>query len=195
MRQSWRDLLFAHWPVDPGSVRLPAGLELDLYDGSAWMTMTPHWIRVERVASMRELSIRTYVRDGGVYFTALWTDNPRALRVARLLYRIAYERLPISLVREGDTVTFASPMLRARYGPEGDERIAREGLEEWLVERPWLFVSDSGNTYRCEARGPRWRLRDAWAELDPTPLIPSDTVSLGWCERHDVRLGRLERVA
>src|SRR5215212_5754497 len=144
MHQSWRDPLFAHWPVDPGSLRLPAGLELDTFDGSAWLTVTPHWIRVSRVVRMNEVSFRTYVRGGGVYFTQLWTDNALAVRVARRWFQVYYEHAPVKLLRRGDTVTFTSPVLHARYGPRGAERSATGGLEEWLVERPRLYVANEG---------------------------------------------------
>ena len=43
MTQTWHDLLFAHWPVDPGSIRakLPQAFELDLFDGRAWVGVVP----------------------------------------------------------------------------------------------------------------------------------------------------------
>jgi uncharacterized protein YqjF (DUF2071 family) len=39
MRQTWSDLLFAHWPIPPQRLRpkLPPGLTLDLYNGEAWI--------------------------------------------------------------------------------------------------------------------------------------------------------------
>jgi uncharacterized protein YqjF (DUF2071 family) len=37
LRQSWRDVAFLHWRVDPELLQrhLPQGLEVDLVDGSA----------------------------------------------------------------------------------------------------------------------------------------------------------------
>lgn len=37
--QRWRELLFMHWAVPPEVMRplLPAGMELDLWDGQAWV--------------------------------------------------------------------------------------------------------------------------------------------------------------
>lgn len=39
MRQTWNDVLFAHWPVDPSILRdkVPSVLELDTYNGMAWI--------------------------------------------------------------------------------------------------------------------------------------------------------------
>src|SRR3954453_9623045 len=43
MGQTWRDLLFAHWRVDPAELErfVPHGLRLDLHDGAAWLGVTP----------------------------------------------------------------------------------------------------------------------------------------------------------
>ena len=43
MAQTWRDLLFAHWTLPPEAVAriLPAALELDTFDGRAWIGITP----------------------------------------------------------------------------------------------------------------------------------------------------------
>ena len=39
----WHDLLFAHWPIHAGVLRplVPAGLELDTFDGAAWLGVVP----------------------------------------------------------------------------------------------------------------------------------------------------------
>ena len=88
MAQRWNDLLFAHWPVPAPMLdgRLPAGLEVDRYDGSAWLGVVP--FSMDRVRSriagglelgvpgakaFPELNLRTYVRSrrtglGGGYF-------------------------------------------------------------------------------------------------------------------------------
>src|SRR6266567_4427034 len=46
MRQSWRDLTFLHWRSDPSAIRplVPAELQLDLYDGAAWVGLVPFLI-------------------------------------------------------------------------------------------------------------------------------------------------------
>lgn len=41
MHQAWKDLLFAHWPVQPEAL---APLPLDLYEGRAWITVVPFWM-------------------------------------------------------------------------------------------------------------------------------------------------------
>jgi len=43
MGQTWRNLLFAHWRVPHDALRphVPPLLELEQFDGSAWLGLTP----------------------------------------------------------------------------------------------------------------------------------------------------------
>ena len=43
MRMRWSELLFAHWAVEPEVLRpfIPAGLELELFEGRAWIGLVP----------------------------------------------------------------------------------------------------------------------------------------------------------
>ena len=46
MTQSWHHLLFAHWAVPPSLIarQLPSGLQIDLFDGRAWIAVVPFWM-------------------------------------------------------------------------------------------------------------------------------------------------------
>jgi uncharacterized protein len=104
MTQTWNDLLFAHWSVDPARMRrlVPEALTLDLYQGSAWISIVPFWIRNLRppgvpalpiLSHFAELNVRTYVTYGekpGVYFFSLDAANLSAVWAARLFYRLPY---------------------------------------------------------------------------------------------------------
>ena len=76
MTQSWHDLLFAHWPLDPDALRdsVPAELPLDLFDGRAWLGVIPfHMTNVAPrgvpwlpfASAFPELNVRTYVTRRG----------------------------------------------------------------------------------------------------------------------------------
>jgi uncharacterized protein YqjF (DUF2071 family) len=43
MAQDWEDLLFAHWPVPVEVLQwlVPSGLELDTFEGQAWIGIVP----------------------------------------------------------------------------------------------------------------------------------------------------------
>ena len=76
MFQRWHDLLFAHWPIEPERMRalVPAALELDLFDGQAWLAVVPFRMSAIRLrglppvpgtSAFEELNVRTYVKAGG----------------------------------------------------------------------------------------------------------------------------------
>jgi uncharacterized protein YqjF (DUF2071 family) len=73
MFQRWNDLLFAHWALEPGQVRplVPSELELDLFDGRAWVGIIPFWMSNVHLhglpalpgsGTFPEMNLRTYVR-------------------------------------------------------------------------------------------------------------------------------------
>src|SRR5882762_9294360 len=43
MHQSWGKLLFIHWRIDAEALRpsIPSKLEIDTFDGSAWIAIAP----------------------------------------------------------------------------------------------------------------------------------------------------------
>jgi uncharacterized protein len=45
--QTWEDLLFAHWRVDSEDLRphVPKGLPVGVFEGSAWLGITPFRIK------------------------------------------------------------------------------------------------------------------------------------------------------
>jgi uncharacterized protein YqjF (DUF2071 family) len=85
MRQTWHDLLFAHWPLPPALMRplVPAPLMIDTFDGQSWAGVIPfHMSRIRGrglpplpgLSRFPELNVRTYVSHGGkagVYFFSL----------------------------------------------------------------------------------------------------------------------------
>ena len=74
MTQRWNDLLFAHWQMPAAQLGrlLPEGLQVDTFQGSAWLSVVPFWMdrinfrgvpSVPGTRSFPELNLRTYVRD------------------------------------------------------------------------------------------------------------------------------------
>jgi len=101
MRQTWHDLLFAHWPVEPALLRplVPASFELDTFDGAAWVGVVPFWMSgvalrgMPALPSFPELNVRTYVTTGdraGVFFFSLDAANRLAVWGARTFLKLPY---------------------------------------------------------------------------------------------------------
>lgn len=120
MRQSWLDLLFLHWRIDPDAVTalLPAGLTLDLYDGAAYVGLVPFNMRGVRpvglpplapIADFGEINVRTYVhrdgRDPGVWFFSLDAGSMLAVLGARVAYHLPYFQAEIVQTPPSESVT------------------------------------------------------------------------------------------
>jgi uncharacterized protein YqjF (DUF2071 family) len=195
MTQSWHDLLFAHWRVDPArlAARIPKPLELDLYGGEAWIAVVP--FRMEHVSprgvpslpwlsAFPEVNVRTYVRIGdrpGVFFFSLDATNPVAVRVARTVFHLPYFKASIALHPDGAGVARyeshrtdapAADLITA-YQPTGPVFHAAEGtLEYFLTERYCLYAVDRrGGAHICEIHHPRWPLQLATARFEVNTLL------------------------
>ena len=115
MHQSWRDLMFLHWSFPPELIRplIPACLELDLFDGLAYVGLVPFTMTgvrpaglppVPGLSSFHETNVRTYVhfrgRDPGVWFFSLDAASSTAVRLARGFFHLAYHRAQMLLEPE-----------------------------------------------------------------------------------------------
>src|SRR5918911_1562788 len=104
MAQRWSNLLFIHRPAAVDLVRrlVPRSLELDLFNGAAWVSVTPFYLSHLRprglpalpwISEFPELNVRTYVTLGGkpgVYFFSLDAGSPVAVAGARAVYHLPY---------------------------------------------------------------------------------------------------------
>ena len=122
MFQRWHELLFAHWPVpaEPLRARLPAGLELDTFEGEAWLGVVPFRMSAVRlrgapalpgVSAFPELNLRTYVRRGeqrGVWFFSLDAASALAVRAARLWFHLPYFEARMTCDGRADGVHYRS---------------------------------------------------------------------------------------
>lgn len=202
MKQVWHDLLFAHWPIAPAVMRaaIPNSLELDLFDGEAWLGVVPFRMSGIRPRNMPplpwlsafpELNLRTYVRVGdkpGVYFFSLDAGNAMAVEIARGWFHLPYFRARMSCAREGLSSTSAGDDIRyasartdrrgapaqfvARYGPRGAESAdGPSDLEHWLTERYCMYTFDARDTLLCgDIHHRRWPLQPAAAEIATNTL-------------------------
>jgi uncharacterized protein YqjF (DUF2071 family) len=184
MTQTWHDLLFAHWRFDPERLRslVPRQLELDLFDGVAWVGIVPFRMtnvgprglpRLPWISAFPELNVRTYVRIDdrpGVYFFSLDAGNSLAVRTARALLNLPYHLASMRVADRDGAIEYDSRRggggeaeLSARYRPTGAPFTASPGsLEYFLTERYCLYHLDRGGApYRLEIHHGPWELQPA----------------------------------
>jgi uncharacterized protein len=206
MAQTWHDLLFAHWPLPPATLRdrLPAGLELDTYDGQAWLAVVPFRMsNIHRrggpaapwISAFPELNVRTYVRRDdrpGVLFFSLDAGNLLAVLAARRWYHLPYFHARMRLEADGEDLHYRSERthggappaeLVGRYGPSGPVEPASGGsLAQFLTERYCLYAVDPrGGLYRGEVHHQSWPLQPAWADFERNTMAACHGLSLPDC--------------
>lgn len=106
MYQNWHHLLFLHWAVPAAQLRppVPRELDLDLFEGQAYIGLTPFTMTGVRprgvpaarpVSDFHETNVRTYVhrsgRDPGVWFLSLDASNALAVLGAQLAFGLPYK--------------------------------------------------------------------------------------------------------
>jgi uncharacterized protein YqjF (DUF2071 family) len=175
--QSWDRLTFLHWryPSDLLARRLPAGLTLDTYEGSGWVSMTPFLLEVgppglHLAVRTPETNLRTYVRGPGgapgIWFFSLDIGNPAAALAARLGYWLPYTWSEMEVRQDGESVSYLS---RRRVPVGASTRIRVEigqplqsgPLDEFLTARYRLFTRAGPLLIRCEVRHLPWPLHSA----------------------------------
>lgn len=167
MVQSWRELLFLHWSIEPDEIQatLPPGLKVDTFDGKAWLGIVPFYMRgirprflppVPGISNFLEVNLRTYVysQDGtpGVWFYSLDANQWLAVRVARTLFHLPYydakmgsNRFPVSV---GEPIDYLSERKGEANGPSNFKYKSGKVLgpsepgsfEFFLLERYILFA-------------------------------------------------------
>jgi len=184
--QRWAELLFLHWEVPAAALRplVHRRLELDTFEGRAFVTITPFTVRGARLrglppipplADFDEINVRTYVRLGGadpaVWFFSLDAASAMAAAIARASLRLPYCYARTS--RRGDgfqmhyearrVVPPGGATLSASWTVAGGASPAPPGtLEHFLCERYLLFSRALGDKlFRVQVHHPPWPLRGA----------------------------------
>lgn len=190
MEQRWDELTFLHWRYEPAAVQrlLPPGLEVQTYDGAAWVALVPFLIRVALprtrpipwVSQFPETNVRTYVRgpggEPGIWFFSLDAARLGAVLVARSTYRLPYFWSAMRIERTPTTIRYEC---RRRWpGPRGASSTVHVELGE-----PFAPGEVSELEHRLTARwalysAPRSGLRHARAEHEPWPLRRATVLEL-----------------
>jgi uncharacterized protein len=200
MTQRWNDLLFAHWPVATAQVAalLPDGLQVDTFEGSAWLGVVPFWMdrikvhglpSIPGARSFPELNLRTYVREPysgsrGVYFFSLDARNLMAVGIARTFYHLPYYWAEMKLEQRSERefefysrrrMSKQPVIFKARYRGLGPTRKLAESqsgsLEYFLTERYCVFSRNgAGQVVRANVHHIPWPLEEAEAEIEQNDL-------------------------
>jgi len=224
-RQSWLDLLFAHWPVPAQRLRplVPPALAIDEFDGTSWVGVVP--FRIEGVmrrplpdfpgiSAFPELNLRLYVvADGkpGVWFISLDAGHRLAVWAARRFFHLPYFHADMDVRDDGTRIHYQSVRrarervaFRGSYGPDSAPFEARPGtLEDFLTARYCLYTtSPRGALLRAEVHHAPWPLQRAHADIEENTIasgqglvLEGPPALLHFSRRLDVVVWPIEAVA
>ena len=220
MTQRWHALLFAHWRVPARELRqrIPPALELDLFEGEAWVGIVPFRMSGVRLrlcpplpgtSAFPELNVRTYVRSGdrpGIWFFSLDAASRLAVRAARRAFHLPYFDARMRLEEKAGRIRYSSERTHAgaraaelalEYGPEsGDTFETAPGtLEHFLTERYRLYAADRRGRIRAgEIHHPPWKLQRGCASIATNTMAEAHGIRLEQSAPELLHFARLQEV-
>jgi uncharacterized protein YqjF (DUF2071 family) len=193
---TWDDLLFAHWKVDANLVReqLPKELELDTFNGDAYVGIVPFVMSEIRLKSIPkisklsfpEINLRTYVKVNnkpGVYFFNLDAESILGVALAKFMFHIPYYYAKFSIQKNDESIEYkhqrknGSASFIGTYKPIGEPFFAaRNSLEYWLTERYRFYsVTNKGVVVLGEIAHEPWTLQVASLDIQKSSLFEASS--------------------
>lgn len=182
MRQTWSDLTYVHWAVDPERVAplLPAGTRPDVLGGVTYVGLIPFVMqgagfgrgpKIPWLGDFLETNVRLYSVDDegrhGVVFRSLEANRLLVSLGARLAFATPYTWARMSLRRDGDVLDYRTS--RRWPGPRGagGRIVVRRGavmsepddLAVFLSARFGLHTRHLGRTWWVPNTHAPWVLR------------------------------------
>ncbi|MGA8088181.1 MAG: DUF2071 domain-containing protein [Terracidiphilus sp.] len=180
----WKNLLMLNYAVDPALLQgyVPAGTELDQFDGKTYVSLIGFEFNKTRVLgtaipfhqSFEEVNLRSYVRRlerRGVVFISELVPKYAVAAIARFVYgeRYSCAKMTHYIEKSGGRTTaefsWGSGSGRGMISAEtvGDSYLPREGsLSQFITEHYWGYAAQrTGRTLEYQVEHPQWKVRDA----------------------------------
>ena len=219
MTQDWLTLSAVHWRVEPpiAQARLPEGLQIDIFDESAWVGLIPFQMAdiaagrgpaIPYFGTFPETTVRTYVTGPagpGIWFDSLDITRLVPVLTAWATYRLPYIWSRMSISRDGSSIEYRA---RRRWpGPRGTkshvkieigDRITQPSqLEHFLSARWGLYTMLRGKLSFADVEHEPWPLHEATPIEIDDQLLTAAGYPLGGVPDHvmyspgvSVRIGR-----
>jgi len=186
MVQHWRSMSFIHWRYPPEAVQalLPQGLQVQTFDGDAWVGMLPFLMDGVRppwlppmpwLSRFPETNLRTYVHgpDGGtgIFFFSLDAARLPAVLAARASLNLPYCWSDMMVQDDGSRIGYrgrrrlpgpvgAGYQTRVRVGaPYSEQDLG--ALDHFLTARYRLYSRVVGRLVAVDVQHPPWPLHRA----------------------------------
>jgi uncharacterized protein len=194
----WDRAVFVHYAADPALLQPDVPFELDLRDGSAFVSLVAftlskmrprlggklgEWL-LKPIATHEFLNVRTYVRhrgEPGIYFLAEWLNNRAAVHLGPRSFGLPYRfgRIAYDHAREGNALRGTVEARAGQLIYEGKlrghqfEACDAGSLTEFLLERYTAFTRYRNWTRFFRVWHSPWPQASAEVEVMEDALIGS----------------------
>ena len=174
--QQWNNTVFLHWIVPAEEIQelLPPGLELDTFEGNAWISLVAFDVNKMRlkylppfpfISNFTEINVRTYVTKNGIdgiYLFSIETDKFIEVLLTRNFIGLPYVKSEIK--KSKGKLSSANKVhnyyLDLTYKHIGISN-AKTELDYWLTERHCLYNYREEKLYRHNIHHKEWNLEEA----------------------------------
>ncbi len=209
MFQSWCNLTFLHWRYPPQVVRerVPPPLEIEPFDGSAYVGVIPFHLRNLRAQSLPALPWISQFAETNCRTYVLGPSRALAVAGARMGFGLPYAWARMRVNRTAKRTMYESHRIwpdrsaRARIVVEPGEPITPQPLDLFLTARFRLYSFLRGKLVQAQVEHPPWPLHaasliEAQQTLTEAAGLPqpAEPPSILYSPGVDVRVGRPEIV-
>jgi hypothetical protein len=180
LRQSWLNLSFLHWAVEPASIAhlYPPDTEPDTFEGSSFVGIVPFQMADTGFArgpaffgTFLETNVRLYSVDRtgrrGIVFLSLDTTRLDMIAAGRWIFGVPYRWARMSYRAQGDHRTYTSTLRWRGVAASSfvevtvGEPLTSGPLEQFLTARWGVHVVRGGCTWYLPNEHAVWPLRRA----------------------------------
>lgn len=184
--QEWRNLTFMHWEVDIDKLlpHIPEGLEIDLFEGKAFVGTIPFVMKKVRprllpsvpgVSTFPEFNVRTYVTKNGkagILFLTLDAQSRITCWYAPRAYGLPYRYAKCRLKVDGELYSWKSRRSSDGLELEGEcraigekKQASKDSIEEFLFERYSLYTNHKGSLNMAYTQHEPWIFQEGEATI------------------------------
>ena len=197
MYQTWSDLLFLHArvPAEKLQSMVPEELEVETFDGSAWLGFVPFRMRnihprnlpiVPWLSAFAETNIRTYVthpvHGPGVWFLSLDASRYVGCYIARRWFSLPYFHGSLAVASHNKSRAYVGnryvfqplPRLPCQTATLSHYKVVTIQKEEWRQAEEETFEFWLAERYRLYSMGQDGQLRTAQVYHPPYQLAVAE---------------------
>ena len=173
IQQKWSDVLFVSFEVDYDLLRseLPKDLEVDTFNGKAYLSIVPFVMSDIRFfftpslpfSKLSELNLRTYVRyknKPGIYFFTLDSDHRLGNFLAQKIFNLPYRYAILNIDIDNNLYNVQSKNSLSLKVRIKDKQIKTD-FSNWIAERYCLYNIVGEKVSRGDVLHPTWNLKEA----------------------------------